>query len=116
MTIVEKGCGHSRVQISRGCGDGPGLRRDDDEFVATIASNRQHLVVDLGDGVDATQPHGGGELLAQNVERLGDAGLAAGAEAVGIGAADHAGLRAERERAHDVHAGADAAVEHDLEL
>ena len=31
--------------------------------------------------------------------RLGDAGLSAGAQAIGIGAADHAGLGAERERA-----------------
>lgn len=36
-------------------------------------------------------------------------------KAVSIGTADHARLRAERERAHHVHAGVDAAVEHDLE-
>ena len=41
---------------------------------------------------------------------------AAGAEAVQIGTADHAGARAERERAHHVLARADAAVEHDLDL
>ena len=54
--------------------------------------------------------------LRDDVDRLGDAGLAAGAEAIGIGAADHAGFGAERERAHHVLAGADAAVEHDFHL
>jgi len=36
--------------------------------------------------------------LAEDDERLGDAGLSAGAKAIGIGAADHAGLGAERAR------------------
>ena len=38
----------------------------------------------------------------EDIECLGDAGLSAGALAVGIGAADHAGFGAERERAHHV--------------
>ena len=54
--------------------------------------------------------------LRDDVDRLGDAGFAAGAEAVNVGAADHAGLGAERERPHHVLARADAAVEHDLHL
>ena len=41
---------------------------------------------------------------------------AAGAEPVDVGAADQAGARAERQRAHHVRAGADAAVEHHLDL
>ena len=56
------------------------------------------------------------ELVADDLDGAGDARLAAGAEPVNIGAADHAGTRAERERAHDVLARADAAVEHDLDV
>ena len=56
------------------------------------------------------------KLLADDLDRPGDAGLAAGAEAVNIGAADQAGLGAERQRPHHVLAGADAAVEQDLDL
>src|SRR4051794_216441 len=63
---------------------------------------RQHALVDLGDGVDAAQPHGDAEFVADDVDRLGDAGLAAGAEAVGEGAADHAGFGAEGEGAHHI--------------
>src|SRR5205807_5320565 len=81
----------------------------------TAISNRQHVVVDLGNGVDAAQPHGGEELVANDVDCLGDAGFAAAAEAVNIGAADHAGLGAERQRAHHVLTRAYAAVEHDLD-
>ena len=46
------------------------------------------MVVDLGDGVDAAQAHGGREFVADDVDRLGDAGAAIGAEAVDIGAAE----------------------------
>ena len=38
--------------------------------------NRQHVVVDLGDGVDPAQPHGGEELVADDVDRLGEIGRA----------------------------------------
>src|SRR6516225_8403703 len=72
--------------------------------------------VDLVDPVHAAQAHGHEQLFLDDVDRLGDAGLAAGAEAIRISAADHARLGAERERAHHVLAGADAAVEHDLHL
>src|SRR3569833_3141656 len=60
------------------------------------------MIVDLVDPVDAAQAHGGEQLLLDDVDRLGDAGLAAGPKAIGIGAADHAGFCAERERAHHV--------------
>ncbi len=43
-------------------------------------------------------------------------GCAAGAEAEDVGAADQARARAERERAHEVLPGADAAVEHHLDV
>src|SRR5260370_15497968 len=72
------------------------LGRDDDKVIHL--SNREHVVVDLGDGVDAAQPHGGEELVADDVDGLGDAGCAAGAQTVNIGAADHAGSGAKRER------------------
>jgi len=36
------------------------------------------VVVDLGDRVDAAEPHRGGELLRQDIDRLGDALLPAG--------------------------------------
>ena len=39
------------------------------------------MVVDLGDGVDAAQPHGHAELVGDEIDRLGDAGAAEGAEA-----------------------------------
>ena len=74
------------------------------------------LSVDVADVAHAAERHGDVELLAENLDRLGDAGFAAGAEAVDVGAADHAGARAERERAQHVLPGADAAVEHDLDL
>ena len=74
------------------------------------------MIVDFGDGVDAAQSHGRQEFGTDEVDRLGDAGAAISAEPVDIGTADHAGFCAERERAHHVLAGADAAVEHDLDL
>src|SRR3984885_7815128 len=78
--------------------------------------NCQHMVVDLGDAVDAAQPHGHAEFIADDIDRLGDAGAAEGAEAINIGPADHAGFGAERERPHHVLARANAAVEQHLEL
>ena len=38
----------------------------------------QHLRPDIGGAVDAAQRHGDVELLLEDVDRLGDAGLAAG--------------------------------------
>ena len=68
------------------------------------------------DALDAGQRHRHVEFLADDLDRPGDAGLAAGAQAVDIGAADQAAFGAERQRAHHVLAGADAAVEQDLDL
>ena len=67
-------------------------------------------------GSCAGERHRDVELLADDLDRPRDAGLAAGAQAVDVGAADQAALGAERERAHHVLAGADAAVEQDLDL
>ena len=52
---------------------------------------------------------------AIRLERLGDAGLAHGGEAVEIGAADQAAARAERQRLQHVLPGAHAAVEQYLD-
>ena len=41
------------------------------------ASNRQQIIVDLSNRVDAAPSHGGEHFLAGDVERLGDAGLSA---------------------------------------
>jgi hypothetical protein len=41
------------------------------------ASNRQQIIVDLSNRVDAVQSRGGEHFLAEDVERLGDAGLSA---------------------------------------
>jgi hypothetical protein len=65
----------------------------------SCASHRQQIIVDLGDGVDAAQSHGGEHFLAEDVERLGDAGLR---QAIGLDAADHAGSGAQRQRVHHV--------------
>jgi hypothetical protein len=40
--------------------------RNDD---AWTASNRQHVVVDFGHGVDAAQAHGRAELVADDIDR-----------------------------------------------
>ena len=53
---------------------------------------------------------------AQDLEHVGDAGLAVGGQAPEVGAADHHRAGAERERLDDVAAAADAAVEQDLDL
>ncbi len=41
----------------------------------------QHVLVDLGNRVDAAQAHGDAEFVAQDVQRLGDAGAAVSTEA-----------------------------------
>src|SRR3974390_758706 len=56
----------------------------------------QHVRADLFDAVAASERHGDAELLVQDVDCLGDASLAAGAEAIDIRAADHAGVRSQR--------------------
>src|SRR2546428_2972516 len=81
-----------------------------------FSHRRDHPSIDIPHAAHPAERHGDVELLAEHLDRLGDAGLAAGAEAIDIGAADHAGARAERERAHHVLPGADAAVEHHLDL
>src|ERR1700730_2909335 len=55
-----------------------------------VGLNRQHVVVDLGDGVDAAQSHGRAEFIGDEIDRLGDAGTAEGTETVNIGPPDHA--------------------------
>ena len=61
--------------------------------------NRQQIIVDLGNRVDAAQSHGGEHFLGEDVDRLGDAGLR---QAIGLDAADHAGSGAQRQRVHHV--------------
>jgi len=85
-----------------------------------IPCSRSHAgndaAIDLGDAGDAGQRHAGVELVADNFDGAGDARLPAGAEPVNVSAAAHAGAGAERERARDVLAGADSAVEHHLKV
>src|SRR5580658_5793969 len=72
--------------------------------------------VDLPDAFDAGQRHGDVEFVADDLDGAGDTRLPAGAEAVNVGPAAQAGLRAERERAEKILPGADAAIEHDLDI
>src|SRR5438552_1932812 len=81
-----------------------------------FSPRRNHPPVDVSHAARPAQRHGHIELRAEHFNRLRYAGLAAGAEAIDIGAADHARARAERERAQHVLAGADSAVEHHLDL
>ena len=67
--------------------------------------------VDRADVAPAAERHRDVDLLADDLERAGDPGSAAGAEAVEEGAADVGALGAERQRLQHVLAGADAAVE-----
>ena len=64
--------------------------------------------------VRALAPHVDEVIVALPAGMKRPAGLAARAEPVDIRAAYQAGLRAERQRAHDVGAGADAAVEQNV--
>src|SRR5262249_60663890 len=50
--------------------------------------------VDVAHVRHAAQRHGDVELLAEDFDRLGDAGFPARAQPVDVGAADHAGARA----------------------
>src|SRR5208282_6070273 len=74
-----------------------------------------HAAIDFVDALDAGQRHADAEFVAHDLDRAGDAGLSAGAEPIDIGAAAQTGARAERDRAHHVLAGTDAAVEQDLD-
>ena len=58
----------------------------------TLASIREDVTIYRTDSIDACQRHGDVQLLADDLDRPGDAGLAAGAEAVNIGTADQAAL------------------------
>src|ERR1700690_1248268 len=49
-----------------------------------------HVPVDFSDAGDAGQRHADIELVADDLDGAGDAGLAAGAETVDVGAAAHA--------------------------
>src|SRR5262245_34948807 len=89
------------------CGHGPRA-----SVLITHQDFRSHVL----DVVDATQSHGDAELVGDDFDRLGDAGLAASAESVDVGAADLARPRTERERPQHILARANAAVEHHLGL
>src|SRR5262249_23732374 len=76
---------------------------------------RNDAAVDLAHAFYPAQRHGHVELARENVDRGGDSCLASRAEAIDVGASDHARARAAAERAHHVLPGADAAVDHHLD-
>src|SRR5215469_16301223 len=79
------------------CGDAPVWLNP--SYAARAGSRwRQHLGADVGDAARAGERHGDVELVLEDLDRPRDAGLAAGAQAIQEGAADHAGAGAERER------------------
>src|SRR4030095_6235683 len=67
-----RNCAPENLEIPRGAiaplrsgpSDHPGMTE-------LCISNRQHVIVDLGDGVDAAQAHRGGEFLGEACDRLG---------------------------------------------
>jgi len=64
----------------------------------------------------AGQSHTDAQLVAHDLDRAGNTRLPAGAETVNVSAAAHARTRAERERAGEILARTDAAIEHDLDV
>src|ERR1700760_323239 len=99
---------------SRGYGSRVALRlpgTTPSSLLASCGLDRDHLLIDLRNRIHAAQTHRGLKLLRDQADRFRDSLLSTRTQPVGIGAADHAGLGAERERAHHVLAGADAAVE-----
>src|SRR5688500_14658654 len=64
---------------------------------------------------EAAERHGDVELPADALQGLGDAGLAHGAQAVDVGAADEDAPGAQRQRLQHILAAADAAVHQDLD-
>src|SRR5262249_4486686 len=76
---------------------------------------QDRAAIDVGNPRDPDQGHGGIEFVAYDFDGARHARLAEGTETVNIGAAAHAGARAERPRPRDVLPRGDAAVEHPLE-
>src|SRR5258707_9873151 len=56
---------------------------------AGLSPGRNHVAVDVADALHPAQRHGHIELPGENVDRRGDAGLAAGAEAVDVESEEH---------------------------
>src|SRR5829696_2112463 len=77
---------------------------------------QQHVWPNLGNAARSGQGHADVELLPDDIDRFGDAGLARGAETVNISTAQHAGARPERQRPQHILPGPDAAVEHHLDV
>ena len=71
--------------------------------------------VDVGNPCDTGKGHADIELVAQNLDCARDTGLSAGAEAVEISAPAQARARAERDGAHEILTGADAAIEQNFD-
>src|SRR4029078_2139191 len=72
---------------------------------------RDRAMIDLLHVVDAGKDHRGVEFAAEDIDRARDAGLSARAETVKRCAADHGGVRTERERAENILAGANATID-----
>ena len=71
-------------------------------------------MIDFIDAPDAGERHGNIQLLANDFDGRCDSGLAASTEAIDVSPPDQTAPGAEGKRAHDVLAGADAAIEHHL--
>ncbi len=67
-------------------------------------------------GRAAEEAEGAVDAFAEDLEGMGDAGFASGAEAVGVGSTDEDGASAEADGFDDVRAAADAAIEEDFGL
>jgi len=68
------------------------------------------------DGGTAEEAESAVDAFAEDLEGVGDAGFACGAEAVGVGAADEDGASTEAKGFYDVRAAADSAIEQDFGL
>src|SRR5881394_906610 len=85
-----------------------------DPILKTI--RQQDAAIHVADARAPAEGHGEVELLAQDLERLGHAGLAAGTEPVDECATDHHAFRSERDRLQRVLARVNAAVHQHLDL
>jgi hypothetical protein len=76
-----------------------------------VSHRGEDASVELIDARHTDQRHGNVELVSQNLNRAFDASRPCSAEPINVSAPNQAAAGAERDRAYDVLAGADAAIE-----